>query len=130
MTRPSLESSFHRSIDSVTHLRYIRRSFTEVRRRLIHALESGDFVHEARDARAEKNLLAVGDVTAGDVIRLLQRTRGDQYTVSPHDWDSAIAVHVFKPTVLHVGWYVKAYFLPQGGETAVFISVHPQGGNP
>lgn len=94
------------------------------RRALIAALKAGDFQHESRDALKEKNLLAVGDVTEDEVISLLQKTRGDQYGSSNHDWDAETIVHVFKPEVDGERWYIKAYFLDPEDRSAMFISVH------
>ena len=73
----------------------------DARRALIKALEDGDFQHDPRDALSEKNLLAIGEVTETDVIHVLRRTRGDQYSSSPHDWDrllnqSAVFVSIHK----------------------------------
>lgn len=96
----------------------------DARRALIAALRSGDFQHEARHVISEKNLLAVGDISEDDVIHLLQRTRGRQYSTGPHDWDPTTTVHVFQPRVGGVGWYIKAYFLTEEIGRAVFISVH------
>lgn len=39
-------------------------AFREARDRLVEALREGRFEHEARHAREEKNLLAVGEVSA------------------------------------------------------------------
>lgn len=89
---------------------------------LITALESGDFGHEPRDVQEEKNLLAIGEVSASFVVKLLQRTGGQNYGSSPHHADASVDVHVFNPTVEDEEWYVKAYFSPD--ESAVFISVH------
>ncbi len=94
------------------------------RKALIAALEAGDFQHEKRDALSEKNLLAVGDVTETEVVGLLRKTRGDQYSSSPHDWDAATTVHVFKPVLDGEQWYIKAYFLDPSDESAMFVSVH------
>ena len=98
--------------------------FDAARKTVIRALSEGAFLHEARDALSEKNLLAVGDVTAQEIITLLHRTRGDEYTSSPHDWDPETVVHVFRPLVGKERWYVKVYFLEEPISTAVFISVH------
>ena len=38
--------------------------FSEAKRAVVAALREGNFEHEARQALAEKNLLAVGDVDA------------------------------------------------------------------
>ena len=93
----------------------------EVRTELIECLKDGRYEHEPRDVLSEKNLLAVGDVTAAHVIRLLQRCKGEQYECSPHDADRETLVHVFQPEADGRCWYIKAYFLSEG---AVFISVH------
>ncbi|MYA65340.1 MAG: hypothetical protein F4139_01675 [Gemmatimonadetes bacterium] len=47
----------------------------------------GNFEHEAREALAEKKLLAVGDVDASDVAELVLKTRSEDYRESPHHWD-------------------------------------------
>lgn len=96
-------------------------SFGEARHRLIEALRDGRYEHEARDALAEKNLLAVGGVTADDVILMLRRCRGDQFRESPHHFDRTVTVLEFRPLLDEDRWYVKAYFL---AESAVFVSVH------
>ena len=72
----------------------------------------------------EKNLMAIGEVDEEFVIRLLNRTRGDQYSESPHDWDRRIAVHTFRPRYEGKDWYVKAYFVDDDAAEATFISVH------
>jgi hypothetical protein len=94
------------------------------RKALIAALEAGNFQHEQRDTLSEKNLLAVGEVTEAEVIGLLRRTRGDQYSSSGHDWDRDTTVHVFKPEVDDERWYIKAYFLNPTDHSAIFVSVH------
>ena len=94
------------------------------RKALIAALEAGDFQHEKRDALSENNLLAVGEVTETEVVGLLRKTRGEQYSSSGHDWDPDTTVHVFKPEVDGERWYIKAYFLDPADESAMFISVH------
>jgi hypothetical protein len=98
--------------------------FRQAKAALIKALESGDFEHEERDALAEKHLLAIGEVDRDFVVGLLHRTRGDQYTESPHDWDDRVTVHVFKPVLAKERWYVKAYFLDPSPGHAFFMSVH------
>lgn len=96
--------------------------FKEVRNRLIDALRERRYQHEARDALAEKNLLAVGELSAEDVIVMLQRCRGTRHQAGPHDFDRSVTVHQFRPLVRGRSWYIKVYFLE---EIAVFISVHP-----
>ncbi|MFQ5791111.1 MAG: hypothetical protein ACE5JI_11630 [Acidobacteriota bacterium] len=97
-------------------------SFRESRQALILALQEGRYEHEARDAQAEKNKLAVGELGDAEVIRLLRRCRGTQYSESPHDCDPGVTVYLFRPESGGESWYVKAYFL---SDKAVFISVHP-----
>jgi len=88
------------------------------------ALREGAFEHEAREALAEKNLLAVGEIDAIEVATLIVRTRSEDYGESPHHWDESVVVHTFKPTSGEERWYIKVYFLDQGKETAMFVSVH------
>lgn len=99
-------------------------AFRQAKAALIKALEGGDFEHEVRDVLAEKNLLAIGVVDGQFVMKLVNRTRGDQYSESPHDSDEQVTVHVFKPIVEGERWYLKAYFLESSPGRAVFISVH------
>jgi hypothetical protein len=95
--------------------------FREARRRLTAALREGRYEHEARAALEEKNLLAIGEVDAAFVIRLLERCSGTQYRQGPHDFDPGTVVHTFLPRFGGERWYVKVYFL---ADDAVFISVH------
>ena len=61
--------------------------FREERERLITALDEGRFQNEIRGAVEEKNLLAIGEVSAQEVIGMLRRCRGDQHRSSPHNRD-------------------------------------------
>jgi len=99
-------------------------SFTAAKRALLAALEAGDIQHEAREVLSEKNLLAVGDVSVEEVIAVVRRARGHDYSTSPHHWNADTEVHLFRPIVDGTSWYVKAYFLEEPAGTAVFISVH------
>jgi hypothetical protein len=98
--------------------------FSSAKRTLLSALEAGNIQHEARDVLSEKNLLAVGDVSVGEVIAMVRRARGPDYSVSPHHWDAGTEVHVFRPMVGGTRWYVKVYFLEEPEGTAVFVSIH------
>ncbi len=64
---------------------------------LISALREGRYDHEARDVLAEKNLLAIGAVSAEDVIQLLHRCGGNQFRESAHHWDADTTVLEFRP---------------------------------
>ena len=96
----------------------------EAKAAVVKALKTGDFVHEGRETLGEKNLLAVGDIEAEEVARLVMRTPGTRYRQSPHHEDKSVTVHTFTPTVDKQRWYIKAYFLDEGQGTATFISVH------
>ena len=93
---------------------------------VVAALHEGNFEHEAREALAEKNLLAVGDVDANEVAALVLKTRSEDYRESPHYWDQSVVVHTFTPTVRGERWYIKVYFVETDGDDgkAMFISVH------
>lgn len=96
--------------------------FRDAKAALIAALEAGDYVHEPREVQEEKNLLAIGEVSAAFVSDLVRRTSGNDYSLGAHDADASVDVHVFKPMKNAQRWYVKAYFAPRS--SAVFISVH------
>lgn len=101
---------------------YIPLGFGAAKRRAIEALRSGDAIeHEARDALASKNLLAIGLISCDFVAALLGRCNGGQHTSSPHDFDATTEVHVFTP-IDRTGkqWYIKLYFRTR----TTFISVH------
>jgi hypothetical protein len=98
--------------------------FTAAKRALLTALETGNFQHEAREVLNEKNLLAVGDVSVHEIIEIVRRARGPDYPASPHHWNPSTEVHVLRPTVEGIRWYVKVYFLEELEGTAVFISIH------
>ena len=100
-------------------------SFEAYRDLMIQKLQSGDYDHEPREVVEEKNLLAVGVVSAAEVIQLVRRCTRQQYSQSPHHRAPRIAVHVFQPfDDLGTPWYIKVYFL-RGGTTV--ISVHRSG---
>jgi hypothetical protein len=98
--------------------------FNEAARLTIEALKDGRFQHEPRSLASGKNLLATGDVSADDVVRLIRRCRGDQYEASPHHVDPSLEVNIFKPFAGGVRWYIKSYLVESDEFTAFFISVH------
>ena len=53
--------------------------FSEAKPTVVAALREGNFEHEAREAFAEKNLLAVSDVDANEVAELVLKARSDDY---------------------------------------------------
>ena len=93
------------------------KGYKAVRRAVIEALEEGDYQHEARSSIDVKNLLATEEVTAAEVVALIRRSDGTQYTCSPLHGNTGLDCHLIKTG----GWYVKFYFLDP---TTVFISVH------
>ncbi len=101
--------------------------FKDARRAAIEAIRQGRIQHQVRNEIDEKNLLLTGEVTTGQVVRLLNACRGDQHTSSPHHHDRSIEVHVFRPEASvaagasKVRWYIKLYFIEPD---VWFISVH------
>ena len=98
-------------------------SFSKAKKEVIECLKSGRIQHEANRAGAidEKNFLAVGKISVEETVKLISKTRGDQHTESRHHFASEITVHVFKPRVDGVSWYIKCYFIEPD---VWFISVH------
>lgn len=96
--------------------------FKDARARIIEALASGQFRHEARADADEKNLLDTRKVTAGFVVRLLLRCSGTEYEARAHHLNRELVCHIFTPELEGERWYVKVYFLERD---IVFISVHP-----
>lgn len=93
------------------------RGFKAVRARVIAALLCGAYQHEARNHIDVKNLLATGEVSAGERVDILRRCDGFGYSCSPLHGGVAIDCHVLRAS----GWYVKFYFI---SPTTIFISVH------
>lgn len=93
----------------------------DIRKLLIDCLRRGHYQHEPREALAEKNLLAIGDVNADFVIGLLRACSERNYQLVTHDVVPRIKVHIFTPEVDGERWYIKAYMI---STSATFISVH------
>lgn len=92
--------------------------FTTVKQKVIAALLDGTYQHETGRSNIDtKNLLLMGQVTAGFVCDLMKRSRGQDHSSSPHHQVGSIEVHVIR----REGWYVKFYFVDP---ITVFISVH------
>ncbi|MBT9583719.1 hypothetical protein IV102_10225 [bacterium] len=90
--------------------------FSDAKREILAALREHRYQHEARAAQSQKNLLATGAISVDQAIGLVEATRGNQATSSPHHADASVLVWVFRP----VGWYVKFYLV----DGAWFISFH------
>ena len=103
--------------------------FKDVKKAAINALEEGNVQHEPRaGAIDDKNLLQTGSVTSQDIVRLLQRCQGTQYSSTAHHQTHLnLEVHIFQPEMALVSgqekrrWYIKLYFLKPD---VWFISVH------
>lgn len=91
--------------------------FRKVKAAVIAALKAGKYQHEARANIVTKNLLATGTISVDEVLSLLQKSNGLQYSTSPHHADDMIDVHLLKTG----GWYIKFYFIDSD---TMFISVH------
>lgn len=95
--------------------------FKSIRSDVIEMLRSGNIQHEVRNAIDIKNMLSIGEKSPEDVIEFLKLCRGNQYSTMPHKDDATVTVHVFKPVVDKVEWYIKCYILEPD---VWFISVH------
>lgn len=96
----------------------IRTGFKEARKKVISALISGTYQHEAQRSNIDtKNLLLTGAVTASEICEVLKRCQGQDHTASPHHQAPTIEVHIIQRD----GWYIKFYFVDPN---TVFISVH------
>lgn len=99
----------------------------DVRSRAIECLRSGTIQHAARDNIDEKNLLKTGAVTVDLVIKLMNATKGSEYSTTSHVDAPDVDVHVCKPMARAEGedekssWYLKFYFIDPD---LIFISVH------
>lgn len=92
--------------------------FRAVKKAVIAALETGNYQHEARSSIDVKNLLAMGEISAAEVARIIRRSNGTHYLCQPLHGHADLDCHVIKA----FGWYVKFYFLDPD---TIFISVHP-----
>ena len=95
--------------------------YKEIKRQVIDCLNKGYVSHEQRNDIDVKNLLAIGKVSLEEVAEIIGRSRGNDYSSSPHHFDSSITVHIIKTRRAGHNWYVKWYFVEPN---SVFISVH------
>lgn len=96
-------------------------TFTEAKRAFLGALQEDRFVAVPRLGDSDKNLLAQGVVDKEFLMTLIARTKGHEYQSSFHHQDPTVQMHVFKPMLGDVRWYVKGYLLG----TLWLVSVHP-----
>ncbi len=81
--------------------------FKAVKKQVIDCLNKGLISHEMRNDIDIKNLLAIGEVTLEQVVDVLRRARGDNYSTSPHHLDRSIDVHIIKSLYAGERWYIK-----------------------
>ncbi|MFB9244527.1 hypothetical protein IV454_01300 [Massilia antarctica] len=91
--------------------------YKDAKKKVIAALASRAFSHEARDAIEVKNLLHMGAITPEEVISLIKSSSGTDHSCSPHHLIKGVEVHIIKCKK----WYIKFYFVDPD---TVFISVH------
>lgn len=91
--------------------------FSEAKERVLQSLREGTYQHAVRTALDTKNALAMGELSASELINIVKRCNGSHHRSSPHHLDPSIDVHVLRRD----GWYIKFYFLDPD---TIFISVH------
>lgn len=95
--------------------------FSDIKKKVVDCVKAGKAQSTPRNDKGEKNLFLTGEKSADDVVSMLNKTNGTQYTSMPHDKIADIEVHVFKPLIGDEEWYIKFYFLDPD---CIFISVH------
>ena len=95
--------------------------FNDVKQKVIGCLSKGLIFHEQRNKISIKNLLAIGQVSILQVIDILKASRGNNYSSSPHHYDTSIDVLVVTVHYSGKDWYIKWYFIEPN---CIFISVH------
>lgn len=95
--------------------------FKEIKRTLIECLNTGCVMHEQRGDIDIKNLLSTGVISISEVTNIIGKSRGNDYSHSPHHFDANIDVHLIKTKSTGRNWYIKWYFVEPD---CVFISVH------
>ncbi len=95
--------------------------FDEIKKKVVSCVEQGKTQSTLRSDKNEKNLFLTGDKTKEDVVSMLKKTKGTQYSSIPHDTVPNVEVHIFKPLLGDEEWYIKFYFIDPN---CIFISVH------
>lgn len=91
--------------------------YKDAKAKVLRALKTGAYDHEPRNGIDVKNLLAMGEISAEEVMKLIARSSGTEHTESPHHVLKTVPVHC----IITKGWYIKFYFLDPN---TWFISVH------
>jgi hypothetical protein len=97
--------------------------FYDVRRRAIACLRAHAFDSVIRGAMPDNNLLATGEVSVDDVVRMIGLCRGTQYSAKPMTEDPNTLKHEMKPHVAGEQWFIRFYFIRRPDEVVMFISV-------
>ncbi len=95
--------------------------FKTAKIQVLTCLKEGAVSHQERADIDVKNLLATGQVSLDDVAAVIGRSRGNQYSSSPHHVVDEVEVHIIKTKHGDDSWYIKWYFIEPN---SVFISVH------
>ena len=95
--------------------------FNDIKKKVINCVEQGKAQSTPRSDKNEKNLFLTGDKSKDDVVSMLNKTKGTQYTSIHHDTVPDVEVHIFKPLIGDEEWYIKFYFIDPN---CFFISVH------
>ncbi len=95
--------------------------FKNAKSKVIECLTAGYILHEQRNEIDVKNLLSTGAISVDEVVQIIKRSNGNDYSTSPHDYDQNIDVHILKTKFSCQSWYIKWYF---SDPDSVFISVH------
>ncbi|MBD2858873.1 hypothetical protein IB286_07590 [Spongiibacter sp. KMU-158] len=95
--------------------------YKDVKAQVLACLKDGAVSHQERADIDVKNLLATGQVSLDDVATIIGRSRGSQYSSSPHHVVDDVEVHIIKTKYGDEDWYIKWYFIEPN---SVFISVH------
>lgn len=95
--------------------------FKDVKRTVTRCLDEGLFYHQERGDIDTKNQLATGEISVEEVTAIIARSRGNNYSCSPHHYDNSIDVHIIKTNHCGNDWYIKWFFVEPD---CVFISVH------
>lgn len=94
-------------------------NFSDAKRHVVEALQSGQIKHEPRADADEKNWLFSRRISREEAAEIIKSTRGDRFQTDKHHLDSSIEVLFFRPG----DWYIKCYLRNE----CWFISFHKAG---
>lgn len=96
--------------------------FKNEKKEILKRLDSGDYQHETRAEIDKKNYLQTGQITLENVMKIINKASGVNYSTSPHHVVNGVNVHVLKKINFeNKDWYIKWYYLEPD---LFFISVH------